>query len=173
MWKFLVSFHNSVVSLDIFLEAVLGEDMWCFAEYRNLRECMMLKKNINGTPKTVGGHFIHCWPMQCFIFLLVFAGLDFIERYQRTSWYLGIWAHSWPFLTCWLGGSLLFLLNPVTTAGSCVVCAIDADWRDPDKEEWNYFKELLLNRSTTPFSNNVFSSFPLERMEVEVFKNLK
>lgn len=107
-------FNNSVVSCDVFLEAVLWQGLWYFAENRHMRGCMMFRKSIYGTPQTVTG--CSCTAMLCkpSMLLLVFASLR--EMHQRTS--LGIllthgnWAE--PCCFCWV---MILLLT-------CVWCLL-------------------------------------------------
>lgn len=48
--------------------------------------------------------------------------------------------------------ALKFLLEHATTSNSCLMYVIRRDCWYTDNEEWNHPKELLLNRSPTPFS---------------------
>jgi hypothetical protein len=135
------------VSHDGFLEAAFWESMWGFAENRHSRRHVMFRKNINRTPQWED--VLASQPM-LYLSLLVFSGLDFVVRNApHNFWCSSDWF--WPLL--W---------DLAVSAGLCCCywfwCSV-CYWTRllvSDKEEWNFSKELLLNRSITPFSNNLF-----------------
>ena len=99
--------NNSVVSGDVFLEAVFQEGMRCFPENRHFRRHVMFRKNINGTPKIVRGH--SCTGILCHV-SLVFTGLHLLERNCTKALPVVFWlilATSTDL--CWFSGALLFL----------------------------------------------------------------
>jgi hypothetical protein len=87
---------------------------------------------------------------------LVFAGIHFLERNAPKNYYgflmiLAASVDSWG-----LDGALWFLLDWPAATDLCFMFAIGMDCWDPDNEDWNCLKNLLLNRSTNPFSYKSF-----------------
>lgn len=115
--------NNSVMTHDVFLDAVLWEGMQCFAKSRHLRGPVMFRKNINRTPQTERG--CSCMAASSLLYWssLVFAGLHwshffaslhFIEKstLQNFSWYSGWFWLATSTALCGFGRALLFLLDP-------------------------------------------------------------
>lgn len=86
-------FNSSVLSHDVFLDAVLWERMWCFAENRHLRVHMMVRKNMSEAHKQWEDPLALCLSLLVFtgfcLSLLVFIGLHFVEKNvpKYLSWY--------------------------------------------------------------------------------------
>lgn len=151
---------NSLVSHDIFLDAVLWEDVLLKRMFEKVSDvwkewkqdptdskrmllfCYTWSTAIPPWTRPISSVLLHLQP---------FVGLrSQREMCQRTSH--GVLADSCWF--CWLrpiGRALQFLLHWTATTDSCLVFATGLNCWYPDKD-WNHPEELCLNRSTTPLS---------------------